>query len=102
MSSLEFGSTPLETLGPGPSTITVLCIKLAHRVNYIATITLDRPDADNAIDETAAHLLRDACEQVRQDDDVRVCVITGAGDAFCVGRSNSPVSERFGIVVAEE
>ena len=53
--------------------------------NHIATITLDRPDAGNAIDEMAAHLLRDACEQMRQDDEVRVCVITGAGDAFCAG-----------------
>ena len=53
--------------------------------NHIATITLDRPDAGNAIDETAAYLLRDACEQVRQDDNVRVCIITGAGDAFCAG-----------------
>ena len=35
MSSLEFGSTPLETLGPGSSTIAMLCIKPAHRVSYV-------------------------------------------------------------------
>lgn len=52
--------------------------------DHIATITLSRPDARNAIDERTAQQLRDACERVRQDDDVRVCVITGGG-AFCVG-----------------
>ena len=53
--------------------------------DHIATITLSRPDAGNTIDERAAQQLRDACERVRQDDDVRVCVITGEGGSFCVG-----------------
>ena len=56
--------------------------------DHIATITLACPDAGNAIDEQTAQLLRDACERVRQDDDVRVCVITGDGTGdgdFCVG-----------------
>ena len=52
---------------------------------HIATITLCRPDAGNAIDELTAAALRDACERARQDDDVRVVVIAGAGDAFCLG-----------------
>ena len=53
--------------------------------DHIATITLGRQDASNAIDEQTAQQLRDACEAVRQNDDVRVCVITGAGDVFCSG-----------------
>ena len=52
---------------------------------HIATITLCRPDAGNAIDELMAAALRDACERARQDDDVRVVMLTGAGDAFCLG-----------------
>lgn len=52
---------------------------------HIATITLCRPEAGNAIDELMAAALRDACERARQDDDVRVVMIAGAGDAFCVG-----------------
>ena len=53
--------------------------------DHIATITLSRPNAGNAIDEQTAQQLRDLCEVVRQDDDVRVCVVTAAGSVFCVG-----------------
>ena len=58
---------------------------LLNVTDKIATITLLRPDAGNAIDEQAAQQLRDACESVRQSDDVRVCVITGTGGTFCGG-----------------
>lgn len=53
--------------------------------DHIATITLSGAHAGNAIDARAAQQLRDACERVRQDDDARVCVITGADGIFCAG-----------------
>ncbi len=46
--------------------------------SHIATITLS-----NAINEQSAQQLRDICDSVRQYDDVRVCVITGANGIFC-------------------
>ena len=58
---------------------------LLNVTDNIATITLSRPDADNAIDEASAQQLRDLCELARRSDDVRVCVITGVGDVFCGG-----------------
>lgn len=51
----------------------------------IATITLSRPHARNAVNERMAQELRDACERIRQDDDIRVAILTGAGAAFCIG-----------------
>jgi len=52
----------------------------------IATITLDRPDAMNALDPKMLFGLAEAWDQAEEDDDVWVVVITGAGDqAFCVG-----------------
>ena len=66
--------------------------------DHIATITLSRPGAGNAIDELTAQQLRDACEVVRQDDDVRVCVITGAEGVFCTGTefdSGAPTPDEF-------
>lgn len=51
----------------------------------IATITLSRPDARNAVNERMAQDLRDACERIRQDDDIRVAILTGEGAAFCIG-----------------
>ncbi len=52
---------------------------------HIAVITLNRPDARNAINPEVAVRLADAWEQVRSDDEVRVAVLTGRGSAFCAG-----------------
>jgi len=51
-----------------------------------ATITLNRPDARNAISPQLLEELLDALTQAAADDDVRVVVLTGAGEkAFCAG-----------------
>ena len=49
----------------------------------IATVTLDRVAAGNAINERMASELREACEQVAQNDEIRAVIITGEGDTFC-------------------
>jgi len=53
---------------------------------HVAWITLDRPEALNAIDpETHAELVA-AWERFRDEDELRVAVLTGAGSkAFCAG-----------------
>jgi len=52
----------------------------------VATITIDRPEAMNALDPPMLFGLAEAWDNAEQDDDVWVVVITGAGDeAFCVG-----------------
>ena len=54
--------------------------------DHIARVTLDRPDRLNAVDqETEAELIR-IWEAIERDRDVRVVVLTGAGErAFCTG-----------------
>ena len=53
---------------------------------HIATITLDRPDKLNAINQAMRRGLSAAVARVRDDDAVRVLVLTGAGDrAFSAG-----------------
>ena len=53
---------------------------------HIARITLNRPEAGNAIDQQMAREMAEVCREVGGDDDVYVVVITGAGDgAFCAG-----------------
>ncbi len=51
----------------------------------IATITLDRPDALNALTFEIYAQLRDLMVELRRDDQVKVVIITGAGKAFCAG-----------------
>src|ERR1700710_1073541 len=51
----------------------------------IATITLNRPGAFNAIDLSIARKLEQLAAQVEADDDIRVLVIEGEGRAFCAG-----------------
>ena len=51
----------------------------------IGTITLNRPDRLNAITFEVYHELTDFMAQLRDEQDVRVVVITGAGRAFCSG-----------------
>src|SRR5690348_11738024 len=52
----------------------------------VATITLDRPDALNALTVELKVALREALERAAGDDGVRAVVLTGAGRAFCVGQ----------------
>lgn len=54
--------------------------------NNIATITINRPERRNALDAEHYGLLSDAWQRVRDDDEIRVAIVTGAGDkAFCAG-----------------
>lgn len=53
--------------------------------NGICTITLNRPDVLNALNEKLNYELKDAFTQAGQDETVRVVVLTGAGRGFCSG-----------------
>jgi enoyl-CoA hydratase/carnithine racemase len=54
--------------------------------DHVAWITLNRPDVMNAFNFAMQMELREAWTHIRQNDDVRVAVLTGAGDrAFCTG-----------------
>ncbi len=52
----------------------------------IATLTLDRPDALNALTVTMKQELMTALRTIGRDRAVRAVVLTGAGRAFCAGQ----------------
>src|SRR5215467_4876676 len=58
---------------------------LLDRKDQIATITLNRPDAYNALNRGLGRDLFHAVLEVDDDPDVRCVVITGSGKAFCAG-----------------
>lgn len=51
----------------------------------ICTITLNRPEKHNALDETMMAELTKALQQIDKNDDIRIVVITQAGRHFCAG-----------------
>lgn len=51
----------------------------------IAYVTINRPEAKNAIDPDVHRLLIEAWTGFRDDDAADVAILTGAGDAFCAG-----------------
>ena len=58
---------------------------LAEVKDRVGTVTLNRPDRLNAVDDEMARELVDATRQLLADKAVRVLVITGAGRAFSAG-----------------
>jgi enoyl-CoA hydratase/carnithine racemase len=58
---------------------------LYEKRDRIAYVTLNRPDAKNAIDTETHELLWKTWEDFRDDDSLDVAIVTGAGDAFCAG-----------------
>jgi methylglutaconyl-CoA hydratase len=64
-------------------TLQTLSIDISPR--RIATVTLNRPDRGNALDQTMLDELGDGLKALAADDQVRVIVLRGAGKHFCTG-----------------
>src|SRR3989304_2428952 len=58
---------------------------LVERADRIATLTLNRPEARNAIDLVMREEIVAALDEMEADESCRVLVITGAGEHFCAG-----------------
>jgi enoyl-CoA hydratase len=56
-----------------------------ERDGSIATITINRPEARNALDVDNYVQLANAWRRVRDDPAIRVAIITGVGTSFCAG-----------------
>ncbi|MDX1571666.1 MAG: enoyl-CoA hydratase/isomerase family protein, partial [Xanthomonadales bacterium] len=67
---------------------------LSETKDGIATITLNRPDALNALTPRMLEALGSALETAGEDDDVRAIVITGAGRAFSAGVDLKALGDR--------
>lgn len=58
---------------------------LVEKEEHVSVITLNRPEKFNAFNDDLLRELAEALDEMRDDDSVRVVVITGAGKAFCSG-----------------
>jgi crotonobetainyl-CoA hydratase len=68
---------------------------LTERRGNVLVITINRPEARNAVNGAVSTGVGDALEQAQTDDGVRAVVITGAGDkSFCAGADLKAISRR--------
>jgi enoyl-CoA hydratase len=58
---------------------------LIERRGHVLIVTMNRPQARNALSGPMMELMRQAWDTVDSDPEIRVCVLTGAGGAFCAG-----------------
>src|SRR5436305_3587575 len=82
---------------PGTEHLTI------ERDGHTLIVTMNRPEAKNALSPAMLVGLADAWVEVDEDDDIRCAVLTGAGGAFCSGmdlkassgRADSAYADRF-------
>ena len=67
-----------------------MAIKFEKR-GHVAYITLNNPEKANIMDRATSDELGEAWKQVWEDNDIRVTILTGAGDRhFCAGHNLQP------------
>lgn len=60
-------------------------LALLERRGRIATLTLNRPDARNALSLELLTALHERADELARDAESTVCVVRGAGPSFCAG-----------------
>lgn len=58
---------------------------LVRQQGSVLVVTLNRPEARNALSAPMMSIMREAWDEVDNNDEIRACVLTGAGNAFCAG-----------------
>jgi enoyl-CoA hydratase/carnithine racemase len=58
---------------------------IVERHGHVLTITLNRPEARNALSTEMMEIMSATWDEVNSNADIRVAIITGAGGAFCAG-----------------
>lgn len=58
---------------------------LVERQGHVLIVTMNRPEARNALSGPMMAIMREAWDEVDTNPEIRACVLTGAGGAFCAG-----------------
>lgn len=67
---------------------------LNERRGNVMLITINRPEARNAVNSAVSTAVGDALQQAQDDSEVRAVVITGAGESFCAGADLKAIARR--------
>src|SRR4051812_12895321 len=71
-----------------------------ERRGHIALLTLNHPDARNAISPEVSQTMAGLLDEIEADDDLRAVVLTGAGDVFSAGADLKGVAQGRGMDIA--
>lgn len=87
-----------STDGSGSSTEQPHC--LVEQEGHVLVVTMNRPERRNALSGQMLRIMEEAWDRVNSDDEIRVCILTGAGGYFCAGMDlqaadEKPPSESF-------
>ena len=66
---------------------------LVEQVGHTLVVTMNRPEKKNALSGDMLAIMSEAWDRVNEDDDIRVCILTGAGGAFCAGADLSAMTK---------
>ncbi|MBU3750302.1 MAG: crotonase/enoyl-CoA hydratase family protein [Mycobacterium sp.] len=58
---------------------------LIEQRGHVLIVTMNRPEARNALSGEMLSIMVQAWDRVDNDPDIRVCILTGAGGYFCAG-----------------
>jgi len=75
-------------------------VLLSGRHDAVLTLTINRPDALNALNRETTRALTTAFEAAARDPEVGAIIVTGAGRAFCAGADLSVLAEDGTSLVA--
>ncbi|ANH39860.1 2,3-dehydroadipyl-CoA hydratase [Nocardioides dokdonensis FR1436] len=67
---------------------------LVEQVGHTLVVTMNRPASRNALSGEMLAIMEDAWDRVNTDDEIRVCILTGAGGYFCAGADLKSMSRK--------
>jgi crotonobetainyl-CoA hydratase len=68
----------------------------SEKRDRVAIVTLNRPDARNAVNRELAEAMESTLDELEADDAITVVIITGAGSTFCAGADLKQVAKGKG------
>jgi crotonobetainyl-CoA hydratase len=92
----------VDVLEPQMTSATARAV-LTELIGHVLLITINRPEARNAINSTVALGIGNALERAEQDAAVRAVIITGSGNrAFCAGADLRALSRGESLLAGED
>ncbi len=70
---------------------------LVERQGSIMTVTLNRPEIKNAMDEPMQGAIAAALTEATENAEIRAVILTGEGDVFCSGADTRRIASRDGV-----